>query len=97
MHFVKTEFLEHVEKSKVSCAKVKIRKLFTCNENYFTLPRGYSNDQWNNFLDKIAVYSDEYEVSGTIWYENPYEWSVFHFEGNGKFKHFKIPEIPNDL
>ncbi len=92
----KEEFLEHTKGKKVCCAKLIL--LFDTN---FTLPVGYTREDYKMFLKEIdQEYDSGYggqELFGTIWYTDG-TWSTRgEYDGSEWWEYNECPEITPDL
>lgn len=98
----KQEFIEHTsERPRVLCAEIIYGESWGNREQKHALRKDYSEQDFNDFLDKLnfdydAGYGGQ-ELFGTIWYEDG-TWSERgEYDGSEWWEYRKTPEIPAHL
>lgn len=96
----KDEFLAHVGTRPILCAKLVFEQ-DDINERRYTLPVGYTQEQYDYFLLKInrkydAGYGGQ-ELFGTIWYKDGTWSDRGEYDGSEWWQHQVCPEVPEEL
>jgi hypothetical protein len=102
----KKEFLEHLthfakSKSDVLCAKVRERNYKYNNLESAILTTGWTEDDFEKFLDTIDFDYDEgygsQELFGMIWFKDG-TWSERQeYDGAESWDYKRCPDIPKEL
>ncbi len=99
----KNEFVKHVENKEVKCAWIN----FGCDwdDDFLSLnlelPINYSNEQFEEFLNKLNFeydngYGTQY-LQGTIWYTDGTWSDRGEYDGSEWWQHQSVPNIPDSL
>jgi hypothetical protein len=95
----KTEFLDHVGDRKVKCALINFHKNWY-DEKQLILPRGYTQEEYNNFLNQLDQnYDDGFGsqyIYGTIWYQDRTWSDRREYDGSEWWEHHQVPEVPKE-
>lgn len=91
----KEELLDELDGEKPLCGQVIVGDVTT------NLRVGYSDVDWEKFLEKIDVEYDPcfgcQELFGTIWLENGTWMERFEYDGSEWWRFMKQPEVPIEL
>lgn len=102
MSNAKKEFLDHTrDNPRVACAEISKGDCWVASEEKVMLRKDYSEQDFNDFLDKLNFeYDSGYggqELFGVIWYEDG-TWSERgEYDGAEWWEYKKTPEIPEEL
>lgn len=97
----KDEFTEHIEDREVVCAALDKGGYWDKDRPTFLLKQGYSEVDYNNFLNSLNfIYDSGYgsqELYGVIWYTDGTWSSRGEYDGSEWWEYNRVPDVPDEL